>query len=208
MIIVGASNLMVNWLVAPYFNLADMRFSRGDLFFSFGADPYAQVSQVGQVLTILLPTVATGYFSPSGAGVVTSSTFDFTGRTFSARVINNTVGTYAGFMILAGLDNNNYVGIRVYGSTAYFVYRDAGGSPVFVANVAYSPVTTLYWQLVSSGSTITCSYSADGVTWTSLGSQVVAWDITASYLSLEEFNSGVPATWGPGYVQFDKVTIQ
>jgi hypothetical protein len=140
------------------------------------------VSEGGGFLSILPPANTTG-----DGGIISTSTYDFTGSYAAVKVAAVAAGTTGTFStdtyLYVGIDSTHAVLFVHENGTLYFEKYDAGSTQV--ATVAYSPTTHLWWKLRESGGTIYADTSADGVNWSNLGSTTVSWSVTAVKALLE-----------------------
>jgi hypothetical protein len=98
--------------------------------------------------------------------------FDLRGDHVFVEVVSITdqpSGTYSG--LEAAYDNGDVVAIGVSGGMIGCAYTPGGGTTTIAAgSVAYDSSKHQYWQLREQSGTIHCEASADGMTWTSVGS--------------------------------------
>lgn len=111
---------------------------------------------------------------PTGTGVTnmlaTTSTFDATGSSLYAQVGvgargNGTIAV--GMRLSAGVGNN--VLIRCYQGALDAVVTIGGSSTVTNLAAVYDPHAHRWWRLTEAAGTFRCAVSADGLTWTTLG---------------------------------------
>jgi len=132
-----------------------------------------------------------------------NSKYDFTGNAAIIRMLQSGSNTTnSGFRLY--LDTNNYIEIGNYGGTLEFGYN-LSGSWTSVASAAYNNSTHRWLRLRESGGTVYCDYSADGVTWTNLGS--VAKPIAVTSLEVDIFCEEYTSTATPGAAWFDDFSI-
>lgn len=83
-------------------------------------------------------------------------------------------GTFSSANYRGGLllwaNNQNFIRLEKYGSTQALMYpiiNNVESSPITVTGLTSS--NNLYLKLQKTGSTVTCSYSTNGVSWTTIG---------------------------------------
>lgn len=143
------------------------------------------------------------------AGGCVATGFNFTGRTVQGRipqVLASNANAYTTFDI--GNDQSNDLEIYVNQTTIGF-QRKNSGTWVSQGTASYTTAGALYWRMVEASGAVTASFSADGSTWTTIGTcaaTCTTWSYTSTNVGFSVQYIGSGPTW-PGYTVIDSVLV-
>lgn len=117
--------------------------------------------------------------SSTDGDITSNSAYNLTGSAASLQVLSvASVTTFADNTIQLIQSAGNVLAMQVENGIIY-AQKVVAGSQTNVASLTYNATTMKWWRIRESGGTIFWDYSADGLSWTNLGSVANPFAVTA-----------------------------
>lgn len=145
-----------------------------------------------------------------GAEINSIENYDLTGNYAAVNVVQ-VASSNADTSLILYLDGNNNIRLTHDGTYAGLgtnileASKTVASVYASVANIAYNPATMLWWRIRESAGTVYYDYSADGLSWTGLGSVANPFAVTSLTAILQVYDGSADLT--PGTAIYDNFNL-